>query len=562
MRLLGGAAALALLLLLLGPEETWRAHTPRAPTDDESSASGAADSAETQGTPAPDAAPAHSAKPRRCEVIVTGPRDQPVAGLEVWLRAEGDRWDREVTDADGWAAFERPSGEWEGRLCTNEETARSFEVRGGVTRVRIAGLVPLEVALVDARTGAPVAGGAVRLARPDLCIVDPVPLTPVGSVFLLPLFPCPPGGDIRGTVEVSAPGGLVPAGSIELRGTLDPRADALRAVVPLWPEARLRVRAVVERDSVNGSAIRVAYHLAARADACVETLAEDEWLVRGFPYLRGHRLDLWFSSDEWSLTLLDGGGALVWGNDPFAALTVDVRSRGLRVVEIDPSRTPYGVGPANREVGPELPGDPTASIDVCAIGANGQCIPGALVAALRGRPAAGDVMAAFTGSAEEQARADGQGIVCFRDLNPGEWTVELREPGFLPTVVRAVAIAGQTTRIDLREGLARTVSVLVRDERRIPVPFAGVDVCLGTRARYIGINDGVQALTHLTGVDGRLLLPGLPADRPVTIEASLGSKRGTTVVEAGADSCVVDVAEVEDTPIPPWMEPFDRGPVR
>jgi hypothetical protein len=149
----------------------------------------------------------------------------------------------------------------------------------------------------------------------------------------------------------------------------------------------------------------------------------------------------------------------------------------------------------------------------------------AVVVRRDGRPGAG-ALVRLTGPlrVRVERRADAQGRLTFERLRGGLYSLEVLEPGFLgggPVEVRLGS--GAEAAVRLREAAGRAVTVRLFDEEDRPVPCACISVALPSGVAYCAMEEGVQTLTLLTGSDGRIVLPNLPATGG-RISAAYGSR--------------------------------------
>ena len=478
---------------------------------------------EELGEGAPAASDTETARaPALLRGAVVDGRDAPVAGAEVvafaapgatWLNpfeAERARAGATESDAQGGFALElEPARAHELEVrAAGYAPALLTELTGGMdVRVVLARAAALRGTVVDARDGAPVAGGAVRVFHGAWTVEVPVgtggrfaldELVP-GEVGLLALperhdvpryraEEVAPGGTLEVTLEVEP--GLVVEGRVT-----DARTGAAVAGAELvagrgaWKrttsgaDGRYRlegvepVRPEVLLVSAAGYADAQLPVDPARADAFDVALEPGVAVVGrvvdsgGDPVARGRAI-------AWTSGMLEGGGERAghWGAvgaggafrieglDPALAYGLVVRSPGFATAFLPLPPDPGAAG--ERDLG-ELALLPAATIAGEVRDPDGRGV----AALLELWPAAGEP-GSRTGHGMRATRTDARGVFALGDLGPGRYVLRVVAQGHPPLDGFELELAPGEARNDLLVELpgGRAIRGLVRDAAGTPVP--------------------------------------------------------------------------------------------
>lgn len=479
------------------------------------------------------------------EVVVLGRDDAPIEGVTL-------KWDwhgppAAQTNAMGVARLDLTErGGKASVVLGGTLTGGSFEddsnligrkVRAPRTVIRLPNAIPFDVNFVDARDGRPLSGGrvgwpydAMRSARPASDV------------------------EIRGLVndycdswvEAEAPAGFVlPDETLHVEPIIAAFVRRQRMVIPVWPAGRIRVR-VLETDGRPATGpLRFAWSLG--------------WPEREWEWTRVVA-DAEGQFESASLPLMPGAdvrvhvqheGDVVVGGRPRTAVGV------VRIVE---GRSDYEAElslPMERDGGrcsggtarwpyPEpLPGGdaalrlrvlrsdgtPARRVRVLLRSADSSIDPRAYI----WNPSDGvDWTWQTEVLTDDAGRASKDGLTLDRARRQDAVRVILAEPGCTYTEVVVPLPPGEIVNCELRESIGEEIDLTVVDADGLPVPWARVsaETLDGRDWTWSPVEDGVQVVAPRTGLDGRIVLRGLPPGL-IWVEAVSSGRRAKERLFAG-----------------------------
>jgi len=151
------------------------------------------------------------------------------------------------------------------------------------------------------------------------------------------------------------------------------------------------------------------------------------------------------------------------------------------------------------------------------------------------------VTAGSKGSLGASVRTDAEGRASFHGLADGDYTVEVREPGFVYVKAEVAVVGSATPRINLLEPEGWTARVRVVDAVGRPIPFARLDV-RAVGPAYVLLEDGVQMLALWTDSQGEAVLPRLP-DGPASVKAVYGTRAAELELTPATPSGLIRLPE-------------------
>jgi len=405
----------------------------------------------------------------------------------------------EVTRGEEFASIlpiENPSREMTETSADTAESSPGADSGGGIALV---------VEVVNVETGK-----ILPEARPLLHTDEkvPVPMDLYGDRFRVEDSKATLGTWNGFTFDVQLPPGyaLAEARSFRIREIVSRYAQSLLVTIPAWPHVPIVVEVLdhAKRPVEGASVTQVTLSGIDRRFAAAKTDAAGLTQVVGIPALRGEeiRVTAYGDLDAWKMTT----ARIVDAKTP-VRLTVVLPEPGSAVQIGGGHSDPFRGHRDHRSLLPH--GD------------------GTLVVRVRhrdGRPAVETLVIVSSEKGQTRfGRTDATGRVTIDRLVHGAVRVEVSEAGFAsgPPLAATVA-AGASNTATIVEAPPRWETVVVIGENGVGLPGARVRPILSS-CYYACLENGVQRMNLLTGPDGRVRVPNIPANL-VRFEASYGSK--------------------------------------
>ena len=448
---------------------------------------------------------AHEDEPEAWEVFVRDARNQPAVHVRMTLvdlraRPHGYATNRLVTDVEGRATLS--AGDPGYTLRFDGGPARTWHIRQPKTIIRLAGLIPARVLVVNATTGRRVSKATVHSPQDRL---DPFQELPPR----LPLrrgyyeFAVFRGAPFEAVLELAPPEGMAPARwPFRFGGHVSARASSLDIVLPLWPEADVRARVLRE----DGTVIKLPQFTGAmlgrdRLRAGAEASGKVGVMrIRGVPLIPAEEIAISASAGD------------LFGTSKLRLHRSDLRYETDITVAL-------GIGGG---AGGGIHGGRSGRRGTARRYGAGRV--GVSVEDGHGR-AARFVLLRLTqqdGVFKRSQRTTVNGVATFLDVPGGTFMLELIEPGYVYTAIEVEIGEGGSAQVVLRERRGRRARIEVFDQDGFAAAFVRVTLKPQDGPAFVAVGrHEVQKGVLYTDRSGRLHVEHLPHLR-VKVEARRG----------------------------------------